>query len=36
MLYDSFDSKPYISFNFQNLSVYDQYVYYYWPIRKIR
>jgi hypothetical protein len=32
MLYDSFDFKPYVCFDFQNLSIYDLYMYYYWPI----
>jgi hypothetical protein len=36
MLYDYIDFKPYICFDFQNLSIYDLYVYYYWPICQIR
>jgi hypothetical protein len=36
MCYDSFDLKLYICFDFQNLSIYDLYVYYYWPICQIR
>jgi hypothetical protein len=36
MLYDSFVFKPYICFDFQNLSIYDLYVYYYQPIHQIR
>jgi hypothetical protein len=35
MLYDSFEFKPYICFDFQNLSIYDLYVYYYLPICQI-
>jgi hypothetical protein len=27
--------KPYVCFDFKNLSIYDQYMYYYWPIRQI-
>jgi hypothetical protein len=36
MLYDSFDLKLYISFDLQNLSNYDLYLYFYWLIRQIR
>jgi hypothetical protein len=31
MLFDSFDFKPYVCFDFQNMSIYDIYMYYYWP-----
>jgi hypothetical protein len=32
MLYDLIAFKSYICFDFQNLSIYDLYMYYYWPI----
>jgi hypothetical protein len=35
MLYVSCDLKPYMCFDFQNLSVYDLYMYCYWPYAKI-
>jgi hypothetical protein len=35
MLFDSIAFKPYICFVFQNLSIYDLYMYYYWHIRQI-
>jgi hypothetical protein len=35
MLYDLIAFKPYVCFDFQNLSIYDHYMYYYWPIRQI-
>jgi hypothetical protein len=35
-IYDSFDLNPYIHFDFQKKkSIYDLYVYYYWPYAKI-
>jgi hypothetical protein len=36
MLYVSWDLKPYMCFVFQNLYIYDLYMYYYWPILQIR
>jgi hypothetical protein len=35
MIYDLTTFKPFVCFDFQNLSIYDQYMYYYWPIRQI-
>jgi hypothetical protein len=35
MFCDSFDLKLYIYFDFQNLSIYNLYMYYYWPYAKI-
>jgi hypothetical protein len=35
MFYDLIDFKSYVCFDFQNLSIYDQYMYYYWPISQI-
>jgi hypothetical protein len=35
MPFDSIAFKPYICFVFQNLSIYDLYMYYYCPIRQI-
>jgi hypothetical protein len=36
MLYDLITLKPYVCFDFQNLSIYDHYMYYYWPIQIVR
>jgi lysophospholipid acyltransferase (LPLAT)-like uncharacterized protein len=35
MFFDYIAFKPYIFFVFQNFSIYDLYMYYYWPIRQI-
>jgi hypothetical protein len=35
MLYVSCDLKPHMCFDFQNLSIYDLYMYCYWPYAKI-
>jgi hypothetical protein len=35
MFFDSIAFKPYICFIFQKLSIYDLYMYYYWPIHQI-
>jgi hypothetical protein len=35
MLYDLIAFKPYVCFVFQNVSICDHYMYYYWPICQI-
>jgi hypothetical protein len=35
LAYDSFEFKPFVCFDFQNLSIYNLYMYYYWPICQI-
>jgi hypothetical protein len=35
MFYDLIAFKTYVCFDVQNLSIYDHYMYYYWPIRQI-
>jgi hypothetical protein len=35
MPYDFIYFKLYVCFDFQNLSIYDYYMYYYWPIHQI-